>query len=133
MPLLNCVAFMLIVDRRVLVEQRKPTKKVDPGCIAIPGGHVEKRESLKEALHREMDEELGIVPGTTRYICSLLHGSQEFQRIHYFAVESWQGIITNREADSLFFIGFNEIERIDVLSDRIALRKYVSVYCGKKL
>ena len=39
-------------------------KVVDPGFIAIPGGHTENEETPEEALRREMREELGIVPNT---------------------------------------------------------------------
>ncbi len=36
--LLDCVAFMLIKNHQVLAEKRKPTKKVVPGALALPGG-----------------------------------------------------------------------------------------------
>jgi ADP-ribose pyrophosphatase YjhB (NUDIX family) len=49
----ECIAFMLIQDGQVLAEKRKATKRVAPGAIALPGGHIEDRESPEEALHRE--------------------------------------------------------------------------------
>ena len=62
MQLLDCVAFMLIENNRLLVERRKLTKTVDPGCIAIPGGHIENGETPEEVLRREMREETGYLP-----------------------------------------------------------------------
>ena len=125
---LDCIAFMLVKNGRLLVEKRKLSKKVDPGCVSIPGGHVEDGESLEEALYRELDEELGIVPDAVRYICTLIHYSQEIQKIHYFAIESWDGDISNREADSLHWIQIGEVNNLDIAVDRVAVQEYLRVY-----
>ena len=128
MELLDCVAFMLVENHRLLAEKRMLTKTVDPGCIAIPGGHVENGEIPEEALRREMCEELGIVPNTIRYVCTLLHRSQEFQRIYYFVIESWEGKIENGEADTLFWIPLAESEKFDLTADKVAISEYLRVY-----
>ena len=92
---IECVSFMLIRDQQVLVEKRKLTKPVDPGAIAIPGGHMEDGESQEETLIREMWEELAVAPLEYRYVCSLLHrdSNGDMEQIHYFAIEAWQGTI----------------------------------------
>ena len=41
MELLDCVAFLLVDGERFLVERRREDKVVDPGAVAIPGGHLE--------------------------------------------------------------------------------------------
>jgi 8-oxo-dGTP diphosphatase len=87
----ECVAFLLIQGNHVLAEQRKRTKQVMPGAVALPGGHLEAGEQPDEALRREVQEELGIVPIDVVYVCTLLHRSQEFRKLHYFAVTRWQG------------------------------------------
>ena len=73
----ECIAFLLIKGNTVLAEKRKLTKKVVPGVIALPGGHLEEGESPEEALLREVSEELGIVPTERYYVCTLLYRSQE--------------------------------------------------------
>ncbi len=128
MDLPDCVAFILIQGNRVLAEKRKLTKKVDPGAIAFPGGHMKRGESCEETLYREMKEELNLVPGKSRYVCSLLHRSQTLHTIHYFAVESWTGEIENNEAESLLWIPLDEPERLDVDIDRVAMGEYSRVY-----
>ncbi len=101
MALLECVAFVLIKDNTMLAEKRKLTKKVKPGAIALPGGHMEEGESPEDTLRRELQEELGVVAHDLTYICTLLHRSQEFRKLHYFAVHGWDGEIVNNEAEAL--------------------------------
>jgi len=128
MELLECVAFMLIKGNVVLAEQRKLDKFVDPGAIALPGGHIEKEETPQQALRREAGEELGISPSAPKYVCSLLHQSQELEKIHYFAIESWEGEIENNEAEALLWISFDELDKFDLAVDRVALSEYLRIF-----
>jgi 8-oxo-dGTP diphosphatase len=128
MALQECIACILIQDRYVLAEQRKFTKKVVPGAIALPGGHMEDGESPEAAVYRELQEELGIVTRDLTYVCTLLHRSQEFRKIHYFAVQSWTGELTTYEADAVLWVPFDALDTFDLDVDRIALSEYVRVY-----
>ena len=125
---LDCVAFMLVKDQQVLAEKRKPTKRVVPGAIALPGGHVDAGEGPEDALHREIREELGVTPDRIAYVCTLLHQAQELRKLHYFAVEGWQGEIANREADALLWIPLGETSVLDLDVDRTAVAEYVRLY-----
>lgn len=128
MRLIECIAFMLMKDAQVLAEKRKRTKRVVPGAVALPGGHIEARESPEEALHREVREEVGIVPIDMVYVCTLLHRSQEFRQLHYFAVTCWEGEIIPHEAESLLWIPLNALETFDLDVDKIAVQEYLRVY-----
>ena len=128
---LECVAFILIQGNEVLAEKRKLTKKVVPGAVALPGGHMEEGESPKEATVRELQEELSVVPADMTYVCTLLHRSQEFRKVHYFAVHSWTGVITNNEAEALLWLSLDELDTLDLDVDRIAISEYRRVYQPK--
>jgi 8-oxo-dGTP diphosphatase len=125
---LECVAFMLIANGRVLAERRKLNKSLAPGAVALPGGHMEGDEGPKASLERELREELGITARRVAYVCSLLHRAEELRRIHYFAVEGWEGEIRNLEAEALAWIGLDETDRLDLDIDRVAVREYLRVY-----
>src|SRR5262245_28542689 len=107
MELRECVAFVFIKGNTVLAEKRKLTKKVMPGALALPSGHLEAGESPEEALLREVREELGIVPTDRYYVCTLLHRSQEFRKLHYCAIHHWAGEMTKHEADALVWVPFD--------------------------
>lgn len=125
---LECIAFMLIRDGQLLVERRSMTKRVAPGVLSIPGGHMKDGEQPEAALGRELTEELGITALTVRYVCTLLHRSEEFRKLHYFAVEAWTGEIAGTEAESLHWIGLDEPARLDLDADRVAVSEYLRVY-----
>lgn len=89
MKIFECVLFILLRDGEMLLEKRKLTKEGDPGLIVISGGHCEKGKSVEQALLRELYEELSIKPVNYHYICTLFHQSEEFQKIHYYAIHKW--------------------------------------------
>jgi 8-oxo-dGTP diphosphatase len=108
----------------VLAEKRKMTRQLAPGAV-LPGGHVEPGEDLEAALHRELDEELGVAAERVAYVCTLLHRAGEFRQLHYFAVESWRGDILNQEAEALVWIRLDEPAGLDIDVDRTAVGEYV--------
>ncbi len=128
MDMLDCVAFLLIHDHAILAEQRKWSKPVAPGIVAIPGGHVDPGETLEAALHRELMEEIRVTTETVLYICTLCHRAEEFRKIHYFAVTDWDGDIENHEAEALLWIPFDDLDQLDLQMDQLAVREYIRVY-----
>jgi 8-oxo-dGTP diphosphatase len=115
-------AAILIREGKFLVEKRRDDDDSDPGFVSIPGGHVEKGESLHEALSREMKEELGITIGKSHSVYVGLHKTTngERDRIHYFLVESWKGTIIPHEAESLYWE--SDPRNLTATSDRKAMK-----------
>ncbi|GAB6262507.1 NUDIX domain-containing protein [Photobacterium sp. R1] len=120
----DCVSFMLIRDGEILLEKRKLTKAVDPGLMAIPGGHVEAGETLEEALHREVEEELTVTPVRYFPLCTLYHPTQELQRLHYYVVTDWTGEISAQEAEAVIWTSLQETAPATIAADNIALAEY---------
>lgn len=118
----ECVSFILLKKSQVLLEKRSESKETDPGLITIPGGHIEHGESQVQALFRELDEELNVVPIHYKYLCSIYHPTKELQLIHYFIVSDWKGDITAQEADSVAWYSLNT-DLVGIAADSVALKE----------
>lgn len=125
---LDCVAFIIRSGDRILAERRKMTKRLLPGTLALPGGHVDAGESIEDALARELREELGIVATRSRLVCTLDHHAEEWRRLHYFAIDAWTGAIENNEADSLHWIAIDDPSALDIDVDRAAMSAYTQAH-----
>src|SRR5436189_99751 len=64
-------------------------------------------------------------PRRVAYVCTLLHRAEEVRKIHYFAVENWEGEILNHEAEALLWLSFDELDTFDLVIDRVAVREYL--------
>lgn len=125
---LECVAFMAVRGGSVLVERRSRAKRLLPGVVAIPGGHMEGHETAEAAVRREFREELGAEPLAVAYVCTLLHRAEEFRKLHYFVVTRWAGEFSPREADAVGWVGLDDAAAFDLDVDRVAVAEYVRVY-----
>jgi len=119
----DTVAGIFVRRGKFLVEKRRSNDNSDPEFIAIPGGHVEKGESLHEALNREMNEELGVNIGRITRVYVGLHETTngEHDRIHYFLVDTWRGRIIPHEAESLYWE--SDIHNLTATCDRKAMKR----------
>ncbi len=117
------VAGILMKNGRFLVEKRRLDDEADPGYMEIPGGHVDKGESLEEALKRELREELGIEAKRMSFVVNGLATASngEKGRIHYFHVTSWQGKVETREAERVYWE--KRVDKLSIPSDRRAVEK----------
>ena len=125
---LECSAFMLIKDGKLLVEKRRADKTLLPNAICIPGGHCDPGETPEQTLVRELQEEVGLQADSFRFVCSLMHFSQEARKLHYFAVDSWSGEMQMEEAAELLWIDLDDEKSLDIEVDQIAVREFKRVY-----
>lgn len=119
----ECVSFLLIDQKQVLLETRSMEKACDPGLICIPGGHMESGEKQLDTLFRELEEELAVKPESYRYLCSLYHPTSELQLIHYYVVDAWSGDMKALEADEVNWYAIDNAP-VSIDADRIALSEY---------
>ncbi len=122
--LYDCVSFLLVRDGQMLLERRADDKELDPGKVAIPGGHMENGESELQALARELEEELSVTAKDSRWFCALLYRvGSETQRLHYYLIEEWDGDIMALEAAEVFWHPMDDPSVLDIEIDRQALRE----------
>ncbi len=117
------VAGILTKNGRFLVEKRRLDDEANPGYVEIPGGHVNTGESLKEALKRELREELGIRVNRVSFVGNGLATAStgEKGRIHYFHVTSWHGRIRAKEAERVYWE--KRVPELSIPSDRRAVER----------
>jgi mutator protein MutT len=121
----DTVALIVLDGNRMLVERRGWHKETFPGVVVVPGGHVEEGESLEEACIRELEEELDLEGSKFRFLeMHPFHTPIEVQNVHYYICEDWKGTPRSLEAEEVFFVGFDELDRIDVVKERELLQRH---------
>src|ERR1700726_2701617 len=90
------VAALIVKDGKLLVCQRTRHQTM-PLKWEFPGGKIEEGEQPRDALRRELEEELGIVAKVGTEVARIVHeypggGSVE---LRFFEVRSYQGEIEN--------------------------------------
>lgn len=126
----ECVAFILIDDGKVLLEQRSLHQGSGSALLNIPGGHIETGEDQVTALARELTEELTVQLESHQFLCSLYYPATELQLIHYYVVTKWSGVIQALEAEAVYW---HEIADAPLKgdTDKIALSEYIRLSnCG---
>lgn len=122
---------ILIRDNRILITSR-PEGKVMAGYWEFPGGKIELGETYKQALARELHEELGI----HSEINALHHlGVVEHQYPHGLAqldvvlVTNWSGQISSCEKQSLHWHTLNhEVMVSPLLPTTVAVLNLLTTY-----
>ena len=78
-------------DSRLLIAQRKLDDMMG-GLWELPGGKVEAGENLKDALHRELQEELGIKVDIVEPFMAIKHAYKHFRvTLHVFHCRHTKG------------------------------------------
>jgi hypothetical protein len=67
-------------------------------------------------------------PVGRRIFGTLLHRSEEFRKLHYFAVPRWTGVVQSHEAAALRRVPRGSPRDLDLEVDRRALAEYARVY-----
>jgi 8-oxo-dGTP diphosphatase len=97
------VAAGILLDQfgRYLLGQR-PAGKPYAGYWEVPGGKIEKEESVFEALKRELQEELGIEIQSSEELTVLEHDyPHAYVRLHVNIIRDWVGTPAGCEGQSL--------------------------------
>ncbi len=90
-------AALIIKDGKILVCQRTRHQSM-PLKWEFPGGKIEEGEQPRDALRRELDEELGIVARIGEEVARIRHDyrSGSTVELRFFVVHEYEGEIENR-------------------------------------
>lgn len=113
--LMHRVVHVLVCDKqnRLLLQKRSLNKRVAPGrWDTSVGGHVDCGESIESAMHREMEEELGIRPLSPTFAYQYIHSNEFESELVFTYVCRYDGKISfnPEEIDSVRFWEMGDIE-----------------------
>lgn len=130
------VAALIACENKILICQRTRHQTM-PLKWEFPGGKVEPGEKLEQALHRELEEELGILATIGRKVATIRHdyrnpaatNSQAGQvgdshssvELHFFLVQEFEGQIQNRIFRDIRWVNKEEMPSYDFLEADVAL------------
>ena len=121
------VAAFIVQNGKVLVCQRT---KYQPMALKweFPGGKIEEGEQPRDALRRELEEELGIQAVIGDELVRLRHtykngGAVE---LRFFMVRAFQGEIENRIFKDVRWIGRKDLPQFDFLEADAGLVKDIA-------
>lgn len=85
-------------EQAVFIQQRPPGKTHYSGYWEFPGGKLDEGESPLQALRRELEEEIGIIPET---VFPWIKREQNYDyaniTLYFYRVLDWHGHLSNRE------------------------------------
>jgi 8-oxo-dGTP diphosphatase len=101
-PITEVAAGILLDEQgRYLLGQR-PAGKPYAGYWEVPGGKIEKGESVFQALKRELQEELGIEIESSEELTVLEHNyPHAYVRLHVSVIRKWSGTPEGCEGQAL--------------------------------
>lgn len=94
------VHLFLRQESQILLLRRYNTGYED-GNYSVPAGHVERDEGIREAMHRETAEEIGIQMLDEDLVpIGVFYRKSDSERVDFFfACSKWEGRVTNREIE----------------------------------
>jgi 8-oxo-dGTP diphosphatase len=126
------VAALIVREDKILICQRTEDQPM-PLKWEFPGGKVEPREELKDALRRELEEELGITAriGTRVAVIQHTYGNGNAVELHFYRVHHFEGELRNLIFHDIRWVERTELPSYDFLEADVAFIKEISA--GKVL
>ncbi len=118
------VAALIVKDDLILACQRT-RHQVMPLKWEFPGGKIEEGEQPRDAMRRELEEELGIVADVGVEVARIVHeypggGSVE---LRFYEVRKYQGEVENRIFREIRWVTRRELLGLDFLEADLGLVK----------
>jgi 8-oxo-dGTP diphosphatase len=125
---MKTVAAALIVrENKILICQRTRHQTM-PLKWEFPGGKIEPGEKPEEALHRELEEELGILATVGSKVATVAHtyGNGASVELHFFLVQKFVGEIENRIFRDVRWVSRDQMPDYDFLEADVGLVKDIA-------
>jgi len=127
----HCVGAFLFRSGSVLLGLRSKNRSLYPGVWDVIGGHVEASESLRDALIRELNEEIQVTPVDFVELSTLQDrhpGINGVVAYHIFLVTRWEGLGPAAQGDEHSEIRWFHVS--DAITLDLAHPDYVALLKG---
>jgi 8-oxo-dGTP diphosphatase len=116
------VAALIEKEGKLLVCQRTRHQTM-PLKWEFPGGKIEEREQPRDALHRELEEELGILATIGDEVARIRHEYPNggMVELRFFVVREYQGEIENRIFKDIQWAPPQDLPKYDFLEADLTL------------
>jgi len=128
---LDAVIALVREEGRYLI-QKRPPRGLLAGLWEFPGGKREKGETLEDALHRELKEELGVELESASHLITVSHAYTHYQvKLHAYECRLTQN--PELKPDRMIWAGLREMESFPVPSGTAKIIKYLEEREGQRL
>jgi 8-oxo-dGTP diphosphatase len=126
------VAALIIQEDKILICQRTEDQAM-PLQWEFPGGKVEPNEELRDALRRELEEELGITARIGPRVAVIQHTYRNGNAVelYFYRVDYFEGELRNLIFHDIRWVERKELPTYDFLEADVAFIKEISA--GKVL
>lgn len=125
--MIRAVVGIIKKEDKILIAER-PLGKPYSGYWEFPGGKIEGNESAKEALMRELHEELGITVLSARALFQHTHAYPDKTVVlELWMVETFEGEPQGKENQTLRWTTLDEMAGLRVLEGNLAIMKNLEV------
>ena len=116
------VAALITQDGKLLVCQRTRHQTM-PLKWEFPGGKIEEKEQPRDALRRELEEELGILATIGDEVARIRHEypNRTVVELRFFVVREYQGEIENRIFKDIRWAAPKDLPALDFLEADLTL------------
>ena len=123
--IIKCSIGILRNNNKILFSQRTKVPYLD--MYEFPGGKINDDESAKDALIREIKEELSITVTESTKINKLTHKYQDFDvELHVFNIDNYKGQIEALEKQKIKFLSLQEVKN-KVIESTYRILKIISL------
>jgi 8-oxo-dGTP diphosphatase len=118
------VAGLIVKDGKLLVCQRTRHQTM-PLKWEFPGGKIEEKEQPRDALRRELEEELGILATIGDEVVRIQHEypNRTMVELRFFVVREYRGEIENRIFKDIQWAVPRDLPKFDFLEADLTLIK----------
>ena len=119
------VAAALILKDDLILACQRTRHQAMPLKWEFPGGKIEEGEQPRDAMRRELEEELGIVAKVGAEVARIVHEypSGGAVELRFFEVRTYQGEIENRIFREIRWVTRQELPELDFLEADLGLVK----------